>query len=198
MPPEKTGNLTEFEKGQIVALKEKCLSFSEIGKILSRPRSTVLSFYNRFQKRGDVKNLPMPGRHKIIDTRTHRRLVRESKKARRLPLSELRNEVAPHASVKTINRALASVNIKKWRARKRAFLKDEHAVKKLAWAKKYNDWTQEDFEGVCNRLLGGGGINRVTILSLYQSAVYNETKYRRLRLSCCNKLLTISQLPSSS
>jgi len=41
------------------------------------------------------------------------------------------------------------------------------------------------------------GIDRVTILSLYQSAVYNETKYWRLRLSCCNKLLTISQLPSS-
>jgi len=116
MPPEKTGNLTEFEKGQIVALKEKSLSFSEIGKILSRPKSTVLSFYNRFQKRGDVKNLPMPGRHKIIHTRTHRRLVREFKKARHLPLSELRNEVAPHASVKTIKQALASVNIKKWRA----------------------------------------------------------------------------------
>jgi len=147
MPPEKTGNLTEFEKRQVVALKEKCL-FSEIGKILSCPKSTVLSFYNQFQKRGDVKNLPMPGRHKIIDTRTHRRLVRESKKARRLPLSEFPNEVAPHASVKTIKRALASANIKKWRARKRAFLKDEHAVKRLAWAKKYNDWTQEDFEGV--------------------------------------------------
>jgi len=42
------------------------------------------------------------------------------------------------------------------------------------------------------------GIDRVTILSLYQSVVCNETKYRRLRLSCCNKLLTISQLPSSS
>jgi len=35
IPPEKTGNLTEFEKGQIVALKEKSLSFSEIGKILT-------------------------------------------------------------------------------------------------------------------------------------------------------------------
>jgi len=41
-------------------------------------------------------------------------------------------------------------------------------------------------------------IDRVTILSLYQSTVYNETKYRRLRLSCGNKLLTISQPPSSS
>jgi len=42
------------------------------------------------------------------------------------------------------------------------------------------------------------GIDRVTILSLYQSAVCNKTKYRRLRPSCCNKPLTISQLPSSS
>jgi len=115
MPPEETSNLTEFEKEKIVALKEKCLSGPEIGKILSCPKSTVLSFYNRFQKRGDVKTLPMPGRHKIIDTRTHRRRVRESKKTGRLPLSELRNEVAPHVSVKTIKRALASVNIKKWR-----------------------------------------------------------------------------------
>jgi len=95
-----------------------------------------------------VRNLPMPGRHKIIDTRTHRRLVRVSRKACCLPLSELRNEVAPHASVKTIKRALPSVNLKKWIVRKRVFLKDEHAVKRLAWAKKYKDWTQEDFEGV--------------------------------------------------
>ena len=148
MPPEKTGNLREFEKGQIVALKEKSLSFSAIGKILCRPKSTVLSFYNQFQKRGDIKNLPMPGRYKIIDTRTHCHLVRESKNACCLSLSELRNEIAPHASVKTIKQALASVNIKMWRARKRAHLKDKHAVKRLAQAKKYKDWTQGDFKGV--------------------------------------------------
>jgi len=76
---------------------------------------------------------------KIIDTRTHCQLVRESKKADRLPLSELCNEVAPHASVKTIKCALVLVNIKKWRARKRLFLKEEHAVKRPAWAKKYKD-----------------------------------------------------------
>src|ERR1700759_662813 len=35
-------------------------------------------------------------------------------------------------------------------------------------------------------------------IALYQSAVCNEAKYWRLRLSCYNKLLTISQLPSSS
>jgi len=42
------------------------------------------------------------------------------------------------------------------------------------------------------------GIDSVTILSLYQSAVSIKTKYQRPRLSCYNKLLTILQLPSSS
>jgi len=44
------------------------------------------------------------------------------------------------------------------------------------------------------------GIDRVTtrIVSLSHGAVYHETKYWRLRLSCCNKLLTILQVSSSS
>jgi len=42
------------------------------------------------------------------------------------------------------------------------------------------------------------GIDRIMILSVYQSAEYNEAQYRRLRRSCRNKLLTISQLSSSS
>ena len=113
MPPEKSGYLTDFEKGQIVALKEKNLSFSEIGQLLHRLKSTVQSFHNRYQERGVAKNLLFTGRPKIIDTRTCHHLVREFKKGSHIPLSELRNEAVPHVSVKTIKRALASVNIKK-------------------------------------------------------------------------------------
>jgi len=51
----------------------------------------------------------------------------------------LRNDVAPHASLDTVKRALASVNIKKWRVRKRALPRDEHAVKRLAWVMEYKD-----------------------------------------------------------
>jgi len=150
MAPQNTGYLTEFEKGQIVALRKKEISFSEIGELLHRPKRTVQTFHNRFQKRGDANTLPKPGRPKIITTRTCRRLVRESKKARHQSLSELRNDHdgAPHASLVSVKRALASVNIKKWRARKRALLKYEHAVKRLAWAMEYKNWTKEDFEVV--------------------------------------------------
>jgi len=150
MPPQKTGYLAEFEKAQIVALNKREISFSEIGELLHRPNSTVQTFDNYFQKRSDANTLPKPGRRKIITTRTCHRLVRESKKARHQTLSKLGNDVAPHASFHTVKRALASGNIKKWRARKRALLNNEHAVQRLdwAWAMEYKNWTKEDFEGV--------------------------------------------------
>jgi len=42
------------------------------------------------------------------------------------------------------------------------------------------------------------GINRIKILSFYQSMVSNKTKYWRLRIGCCNKPVTIVQLSSNS
>jgi len=113
MPPQKTGYLSEFEGGRIVALRKKEISFSEIGELLHRPNSTVQSFHDRFQMRDDANTLPKPGRPRIITTRTYDYLVREAKKAHRQTLSELHNDVAPHASLHIVKRALASVNIKK-------------------------------------------------------------------------------------
>jgi len=113
MPPQMTGYLTEFEKGQIVALRKNEISFSESGELLHHPNSTVQTFHNRFQMRGDANTLPTPGRSKIITARTCYSLVREFKKARYQTLSELHNDVAPPVSLDTVKRALASVNIRK-------------------------------------------------------------------------------------
>ena len=52
-----------------------------------------------------------------------------------------------HASVKTVHRALVSVNIKQSRW-KRAFLKDENAIKRLNCIKEYKNWTKEKFENI--------------------------------------------------
>ena len=41
------------------------------------------------------------------------------------------------------------------------------------------------------------GISRITIQSLYKRMISHETKPWRFSLSCCNKLLTILQLPST-
>jgi len=134
MPPERSGYLTDFAKGQIVALKEINLSFSQIGRLLHCPKSIAQSFHNWYQMMG-AKNHPFTGTPKIMDTRTWGYLGRASKRGCHVPLSELGKEVVPHASYKTMKRALTCVNTKKWRDRKRQFLKVEHAIKRLAWAK---------------------------------------------------------------
>ena len=148
MPQKNTGFLSDFEKGKIIALKMKNDSFPAIAKQLNRPLSTVKHFYQRYKMRGTSKNQSSTGRPRIIDERTQRHLARASKKARHLPLAELCNDIVPKVSVRTVKRSLAEVNIKKWRAKKRALLKQRHAIQRLAWAKKHKEWTKEDWKGI--------------------------------------------------
>lgn len=143
-----TGRLSDFEKGQIIALASQNLSYSQIQQQVNRPRSTIQNFLLRYRERGTEKNAPTPGRPKEIDDHTRRRLVRETKKDRRQPLRELRNDVAPKVSVRTVKRALAAENIKKWRAKKRALLTEAHVRKRLAWAREHKDWDKAKWEGV--------------------------------------------------
>src|SRR5687767_13427266 len=96
-PQKNTGFLSDLEKGKIIALKMKNDSFSAIAKQLNRPLSTVKHIYQRYKMRGTYKNHSSTGRPKIIDERTQRHLARASKKARHLPLAELRNDIAPKA-----------------------------------------------------------------------------------------------------
>ena len=89
-------------------MRKKEISFSEIEELLHCPKGTVLNFHNHFQKRGDANTLPKQGRPRIMTPRTCRHLVRESKKAHCQTLSQLRNDVVPHASLNPLKGALTS------------------------------------------------------------------------------------------
>ena len=142
------GRLSDFEKGQIVALAEKNCPLSEIQAQVNRSKSTIHEFLQRFRERGSEENLPTSGRPPKLSASTRRLPVRRSKKDRQQPLRELRNEVAPQVSVRTVKRALQQENIRKWRAKKRALLKPQHAADRLAWALKHQDWDKKQWGGV--------------------------------------------------
>jgi len=148
MTKHTTGRLSEFEKGEIIALHNSNHSLMEIETKVNRSRSTIHDFLSRYHERGHIENTPAPGRGKILTPQDRRRLVRETKKDRRQPLRELRNLVAPHCSIRTVKRALAEEDIKKWRAKKRALLTKKHAKQRLAWALAHKDWDVADWEGV--------------------------------------------------
>jgi len=129
-----TGRLLELENGQGIAFRCQNLSYSRIGKQLNRPPFTLRNLFLRYQKRGTAKNLPIPSRPKLLHNVTQRHLARESKKPCCQTFTQLYNNIAPQVSVNTVQRSLASMNIKKSRAWKKAILKNKHVVKRLVWA----------------------------------------------------------------
>jgi len=113
MPNNFQGRMSDFDKAQIIAFHKQNLSLSEIAKEMNRPKSTIQTFLDRYESCDFHENTPSAGRPRLITTRMRRRVVRESKKARRLPLRELTNEVAPNTSMRTIKRVLAEEDIRK-------------------------------------------------------------------------------------
>ena len=53
-----TGRLSEFEKGEIIALHQSKQTLAQIAAQVNRPRSTIASFLNRYQMRGHTENIP--------------------------------------------------------------------------------------------------------------------------------------------
>lgn len=121
-----------------MSLKEEGMSWRAIAARLHRPKSTVQEFWMRYQERRHEQNLLTPGRPQKLNRRARRRI----------PFQELRNDVAPGASVRTVKRMLRKETICKWRAKKRALLTPDHVPKHLAWAQKYSNLAVDDWEGV--------------------------------------------------
>jgi hypothetical protein len=61
MNDENAGHLSDFEKGQIIALAGQHLSLSQITVQVSCPKSTIQSFLDYYYERYNKDNLPTPG-----------------------------------------------------------------------------------------------------------------------------------------
>ncbi|TGZ78641.1 Homeodomain-like protein, partial [Ascodesmis nigricans] len=106
MAPTRRTNLSEFEKGQIIALHRRGDSNRKIAEALGRSEASVRKFVSRYNQTGDIKPPSKAGRPQKLDERTKRLLVRKAKMNRRQQFRELRNEVCPEVSVRTVKRAL--------------------------------------------------------------------------------------------
>lgn len=80
---------------------------------------------------------PGRGRPSKLTTHDRRRLKDAVNNDVFISISELQNRVVPHVSVDTVRRYLKNVGIMHRRAAQRPFLKEEHAMKRLAFAQKY-------------------------------------------------------------
>lgn len=148
----KTRELSEVERSQIVILKKQGLSIHEIARQLQFSRCAVRTTIRRFEETRCYKSKPRSGRKKITTVKQDRILQRMSLRNRRLSSKDLSSQLNEHYKLKispsTVRQRLSDVGLRGCKARHKPYLTPAHQKRRLLWARKYQDWTSEDWAKV--------------------------------------------------
>ena len=136
--------MTDYQKGMIDAYHDVGISSTVIGKKLGRSSSTIRTYLAKREQYG-YRTRKRTGRPQKLSQWTIRQLMRSVKLDNKQKYITLRNNIAPQVSIRTIRRRLRERNMRKWLAAGRPKLTEEHARKRLEWAKCYKDFTPEDW-----------------------------------------------------
>ena len=139
--------LTEFQKGEILALKD-LMSHQKIGARLDIPRRTITNFLKRVEIRDSIENIQRPGAPRKTSKSDDHYIVHTAECNTRIPLKELRADTFSNISEQTLRRRLREAGIRKWRAVNRALLTEIQAKQRLIWAKAHQHWTMDDWRKV--------------------------------------------------
>jgi Transposase len=143
----KGNELTDFQKGEILALKG-LMSQQKISVRLDIPRTTIDSFITRAETRNSIENIPRPGAPRKTSKSDDHYIVRTAECNMRIPLKELRADTISNISEQTLRRRLRETGIRKWRAVNRTLLTKTQAKRRLIWARAHHHWTVDDWRKV--------------------------------------------------
>ncbi|GFY50539.1 transposable element Tc1 transposase [Trichonephila inaurata madagascariensis] len=133
------GKETSLElQNLIVKLKDEKKSYSEIAKIVKKPRSTVQTICRNYVMRGNVLNKSRCGRpHKLSD-RDARAIVRKVKKNPKISAPKLADQIATASGKKvhpeTVRRILRSGGYNGRVSSKKPFISSVNQQKRLDFA----------------------------------------------------------------
>lgn len=145
MPESTRCQLDSPLKNRIIGAKLTGKKTAEVARLFELPYSTTRDVWNRFCSRGTTHNAPRSGRPKIATPRLSRRIIREVRKNRRLPLYEIAKQVSPRLATRTIRRILAENGYHRRRARRVPYLTLDHRKQRLVWAKALRAWGEFEF-----------------------------------------------------
>ncbi|RFU28321.1 hypothetical protein B7463_g7998, partial [Scytalidium lignicola] len=138
-------DLSPYIRGKIIGKAEEGKKIAHIAKELNVPDSTVRDTIKKEQLRTDGKSNPKPGRPDKYSERFKRRLIAFVRKEPKSSMAKIRKHMEVKISNKAITRILDSVGIWHWRCKRRPYLTDEIAAKRLTWCLKRKDWELSDF-----------------------------------------------------
>lgn len=140
------------KRGAIVALRNEGIPYREIAKKLKISLKGVHSTVKRFNETGSYHDRPRIGRPKVTTSSEDKHIVITSKRNRRLTAPEIRADINRNrenpVSLTTVKRRLNAAGLKGCVAVKKPLLRKENRRKRLEWAKKYRNWTIDQWKNV--------------------------------------------------
>lgn len=175
----KTRELTIAERSQIVLLSTLGWSQVAIAKKMICSRCAVQFTLKRYKETGSYENKPKTGQRRCTSERDDRILKRMAIRNRRKSSKELNSELWTHHGVSissvTVRRRLKEVNLHGRVARRKPYLTAEHKKKRLNWARKYENWTIQEWSRLFGRIKHRGVFLNTLIyfISNSKSSSYN-------------------------
>ena len=136
------------EKATIVGMSRGCMTPKQIANETGVALPVVYYTLNCHKKRGTVETPARPGRPPVLSDRARRAILKEALTNRRATLAQITNNLPIKVSTKTVRKALCEDGVNSRVARKKPNLTDRHKANRLAFAKKYQHWTVEDWRKV--------------------------------------------------
>lgn len=144
--------LTRDEKVKILTLVEEGLSFREIAVKIGCSHSTIVRLMKKKENLDPLDRKKGSGRKRKTTQKTDNVLQRISMKDRFKSAVRIRVELHEFhqvdLSAETIRRRLREIGLYGRRPTKKPLLTTKMKTARLRWAKKYQDWTQDDWRCV--------------------------------------------------
>ena len=131
--------LTEFEKGQIVAWHESGYT----------DHTTIRRFLFKYCLTGSFKRKEGSGRRRKTTAREDRLIIREVRKKRKITAAEIKRNFKLDVDERTVLRRIHSIGkFKSYWSVKKPFISESNRKKRLQWAKQYQNWIIEQLKNV--------------------------------------------------
>lgn len=131
--------LTCDQKKTVIKLYEEKVKQTEIAKLFDVSKSTVCCIIRRYQHRGNVENRRRSGRPNSLTVRSQHALIRQVKKNRSKPLSEVTCEFNQFrdqpVSRRTVQRVLYKAGYHRRVVRKKIRIRYQNKRNRVAWCR---------------------------------------------------------------
>ena len=140
--------LTETEKGMIIAWKQQMLSNRSIANWLQRSPQTISNFVNRFCVTKSTARAIGSGRKRSTSTRVDRMITKYRRMSPHMSTKQLKEQLKLDISEKTITRRCHEVGLNCYRHANKPFVSKLNQQKRYEWAKKHASWSKRKWRQV--------------------------------------------------